>query len=498
MSSGSMRSLNLSNFPVPGQTISSPNRRSPSVKSDTSSDHNLSTTEGIRTSRSGAQFQCVAGTHSRTGSGMSIRSVTSGGRSLNTNIGGGSLADSVGFTFKNTTNFVHPNKQVPRSFRSRASLNSYMDEPEDVAVERMNSVTSDGGWASGWSVSGSNSMFASNPFGGSASRASSRLEDVAPEDPFGPPVEEAPAPAPARIDDDDDVSPTRGASPVPTNEPTTKSGRSLRARASSLSIKRRAKEDGDHSPGPTTPLRGSISFSILSSRDTESEDPVTRAANIAAARRAFEEKEAAKDRRAAEQEARKEIRRRRSDTRDRPHWMRRPSEAVDSGVEIIEEEVDPADTVPWNKPSSRSISPADDDSCDPLAKRPGQDAHAAAPEDANFPDYHQPGPDHSMFSSAYLDKAQDSAVFPPPQRESALFPPMRYDEGPSQAAIQAVYEIDGVLYDEYGEPVSGDPAQFIEPDDGTQERGRRLSKTKVAMGKLSKFSAWGKTRMLRV
>lgn len=259
----------------------------------------------------------------------------------------------------------------------------------------------------------------------------------------------------------------------------------LRSRASSLSIGRRAQgDDQSDSSNPCTPVKSSFGNFSLLGRDAEPEDPASRAANIAAARKAFEEKEAAKDRRQAELDAKRELRRKKSDAR----WRRKPSTAIDSTVDAIEEEgTYTISRSSSRKSAKRSISP--DDEYDPLSRVPEQSFSSV--EETNFPAYHdQTAPDHSMFSSAYQDR--ESGVFGNINK-GGFFPPIVV------AASAQVYEIDGQMYNEYGERIDANGVVQPDPvDDGSEaeERGRRLSKTKVARGQLRKLSAWGKTRML--
>ncbi|PNS14162.1 GTP:AMP phosphotransferase, mitochondrial [Sphaceloma murrayae] len=529
----SASSLTLSNFPMPGQAMASMVQQR--------SQDGLLTPEnermmglGIHQSRSMAQLTCFS-SNSRAGSARSVGSNGSGGKSA----AGNSLGDGVGFTFKGTTNFVHPNRQGPRTHTplsrsqnaSRQSL-TYEEEEDDVVVERMNSVTSDGGWKSGWSVNnGSVSGPSVGPDGEPLTEEpNAERDDLAPEDMTNTIIEE-------EHDDFDtgDRSPGRAASPVrlvtPPNDSSStsssKSGLSLRSRKSSLSIRLRAKEDPDtaNTSAPTSPVRSSFDRALgMLARSGEQADPATRRASIAAARRAFEEKEAAKDRKMAEQEAKREYRRRTSEANERPLWRRRPSNAVDSAVDSNEEKsptyqiarsnsmartgsiartgsVSRSNSISFSRPL---FSPAeDDDDVDPLSRVPEQDS---TPESAEFPAYAETmQPNHSMFTAAYQEEAvEEAGLFPPmratpvdeqQQEGGGLFPPP-----PPPIQSGAIYNINGKMFDEYGMPIHqvALPGQRDGGEEFADARGRRLSKTKQAKGKFNKFSAWGKTRLLRV
>ncbi|KAG8631563.1 hypothetical protein KVT40_000703 [Elsinoe batatas] len=514
---GSASSLTLSNFPMPGQAMASMLQQRSQDGLLTPDNEKQMNGLGIHQSRSMAQLTCWS-SNSRAGSARSVGSSGSGNKV------GNSLGDGVGFTFKGTTNFVHPNRQTPRTYNSRSQNASqrsltYEHEEDHVVVERMNSVTSDGGWKSGWSVNnGSVPGPSVDPDGqplDEGSPTTAAAEHLAPEDEI-----------PHTIIEEDDISHSRDVSPSRIVTPTdsssnssARSGRGLRSRKSSLSIRLRSKDNDDDS-SPTSPVRSSFdrALNLLSNnRTVELEDPLTRRASIAAARRAFEEKEAAKDRKAAEREAKNEARRRKSDVHERPLWhRRRPSNAVDSAVDSSEEKSPTYQTARSHSISrshsiarsnsinySRPLSPSDDD-VDPLSRVPEQDS---TPESANFPAYdEQSKPNHSLFTAAYQDDL-------PQESSGGLFPPMRStpteeveeDQGslfPPPAPIQsgAIYNIDGKMYDEYGMPIHQVviPGREGEDTDSIDSRGRRMSKTKQAKGKLNKFSAWGKTRLLRV
>ncbi|PSK34305.1 hypothetical protein B9Z65_8631 [Elsinoe australis] len=524
---GSASSLTLSNFPMPGQAMASMLQQRSADGLLTPDNEKQMMGLGIHQSRSMAQLT-VFSNKSGASSARSINSDKSGSESKK----GNSLGNGVGFTFKNTTNFVHPNRQAPRTHTplsrsqnaSQRSL-TYEEEDDDVVVERMNSVTSDGGWKSGWSVNGGSVSGPSTGPNGELLEEKEEISggDLAPEDMPATIIEEQ--------DDlhDGERSPGRTASParLPTppndssSQNSSKSGRSLRSRKSSLSMRLRAKDSEDNGSAPTSPVRSSFDRALnMLGRSVENEDPVTRRASIAAARRAFEEKEAAKDRMFAEKEAKREERRRKSDAHDRPLWRRRPSNAVDSAVDSAEEksptyQVARSNSIARNGSIVRTgslsrsnsinfsrplFSPAEEDDIDPLSRVPEQES---TPESAEFPAYQETEqPNHSLFSAAYQEDAQDGGLFPPmratpdQEQEGGLFPP------PAPIQQGAIYNINGKMYDEYGMPIhqvvlpghgeDGDDSSFAD------SRGRRLSKTKQAKGKLSKFSAWSKTRMLRV
>ncbi|GAM84299.1 hypothetical protein ANO11243_022930 [Dothideomycetidae sp. 11243] len=506
----SMSSLHLGSFPLPGQAVDPTAVRPGSILSEDGSE--CPTPLGAFTpSRSVAQLTNF-NEFGRAGS-LKAPSIKSGGSGGKHDKLVGSLGDSVGFTFKATCNFVHPNRQLPRQSRSRqasvAQSVGYEDEDEADMVERMNSVTSDGGWKSGWSVAGSNN--------GSISGPSGERFDIGPDEDLDQDDFEGPDTI-YEEQEDGDMSPSRPMSPVRmgTNDGTgnmTRPGRSLKSRKSSLSIRLRSNRDdpdATNTSAATSPVRTSFDRAIsMLGKSMEPEDPISRAANIAAARKAFEEKEAAKDRKWAEQEAKKEERRRRSEALERsPSWKRRPSNAVDSAAESIEEKsaangftaLNNATFINQGRPFAFD---EDDESCDPFAPAPASEQYSTA-QDALFPEYQETQEvDHSMFSAAFQEPQQLQQQ----QEESTLFPPLRSPIEEEKGGLfpppqqSQYYLIDGVMYDEYGMPIEDVPPPMMVQDDMSgyaDAQGRRLSKTKQAKGKINKFSAWGKTRMLRV
>ncbi|KAF2153137.1 hypothetical protein K461DRAFT_293422 [Myriangium duriaei CBS 260.36] len=507
--------LTLSAFPVPGQAMD------PSVVPVITDEEEVDDAATIVSSimpgsRSVAQLTNF-NEYGKVGStAPSLKSGGSGGKHDKLI---GSLGEGVGFTFKATCNFVHPNRQLPRTAtRSRqpsmASSVNFDNQDEADLVERMNSVTSDGGWKSGWSVAGSQN----GSFSGPSPSAEGRFDwDNNDDDDLAP--EEAPATI-YEEQEEDDLSPSRSMSPVRigTNDSnnSSRSARSLKSRKSSLSMRMRANRDDPdtaNTSAPTSPIRTSFDRALsMLGKSYEPEDPMSRAANIAAARRAFEEKEAAKDKRWAEYEAKKEERRRRSEAR-------RPSNAVDSASESFEEKLMAAGfgTAFSNTQFiNRFEEEEDNDSCDPFS--PGPEQQYTTAQDTLFPAYEENEESDEYYvprnKSVHRDvpmyQEYDFSQFQEQsQEETGLFPPLRTameqeeDKGlfppPLQPVHQAqYYVIDGQTYDEYGELVEMPQEQADDMMGYSDASGRRLSKTKQAKGQINKFSAWGKTRMLRV
>jgi len=486
------------------------------------------------------------------------------------NTSGNSLGEKVGFTFKTTTGFVHPNQKTPSRFttpltqsetNSQHTSGAWEDEEEDeedheVAVERLNSVTgSDGGWQSGWSMNGSNPSI-SQQSGRRPSEATSlaRRPSVAPvpED-FGPyenaytsgsdDIEEEPeyqnacssshesfrlpdnseSPAEAH---DGQISPDSATS-VQSDQADQSRPAPLRLNTR-LSLAESALFSNPPTPfnNPASPTRTSLTnFSYptspiyassdraqsVVSRDIEHEDDAERTASIAAARKAFQEKEAAKEiKHQKNQAATEERRRRRSEAAQSMHariWRRestsrRPSIAmVDSAAD---EEADVYPPVPVSlsrKASDAVIQRKASDS------RKASDAHSRKPsasgngifnavdfsqnkeseaerESAFFPPYES----QDSRASAYTHNPRASSHAMPapslPQTEPAgLWPP------PAQGAT---YNIAGKLYDEYGMSVSQFGEEEMTPRSESSEKAKAKPKDK-----LIKFSAWSKTRLLR-
>ena len=591
----STSSLNLAKFPLPGggngaaqaagvQEISSLNdkfrelqRKMSFTRSDESKlDLSLSIAENERNTGLGIQpSHSSMAEFTRASSARSVNSNKSAPRSTS----GNSLGDNVGFSFKNTTNFVHPHRQTPRAFtplsRSRApsqnSLNSltYENEDDDVAVERMNSVTSDGGWKSGWSMNGSVSGSFSGPagepmmgrrssvdhmagrrssvdhmlarrssmdhmMGRRASEAPSlaRKPSVAPvaeddgsEDEYepmgniheeeqnndtdtrlGPHYDESPGhvsdPSTRQLGHSDgymggpsetestDVSQDPQGNDSSNDSQTNLSIRSHRSLKSLRSVKssfdlvssrtRSRANTGMSDSSPTSPVRSSFdkAFGFINRAAAEPEDSVQRTASIAAARRAFEEKEAAKERKLEKKEAeREERRRRRSEAGSvRSHTWRKPSNAVDSHLDAAFEENTKTTTHFPVQHHSKHAESGIFSNVDFGAARADGQVH----ESAHFPVY-------------------EEGLFPPPapqqgatEQPAGLWPP------PSQGQV---YSIGGRLFDEYGMPLEEGQAGQGGAEGQEQEvvdKSGRTSNAAKAKGKFIKFSAWSKTRMLRV
>jgi len=478
------------------------------------------------------------------------------------NTSGNSLGEKVGFTFKTTTGFVHPNQKTPSRFttpltqsesNSQHTSGAWEDEEEDheAAVERLNSVNgSDGGWQSGWSMNGSNPSF-SLEGGRRPSEATSlaRRPSVAPvpED-FGP-YENAYASGSDDIEEEPetmnesstssesfcfiDNGETQDGEISPVSTTNSHSDEVERSRPAPLRINTRLSlaESALFSNPPTafknatSPTRTSVTnFSYptsptyassdraqsIISRTTDQEDDVERTASIAAARKAFEEREAAKEiKHQKNQAATEERRRRRSEAAQSMHariWRResttsrRPSIAmVDSATE---EETDILPVSLSRKPSDLTIHRKASES------RKTSDAHSRKPsatgngmfspvdfsqnkendeerESAYFPPYETQDSRTSAYTHTNKARASSHAMPAPMQLQAepaGLWPP------PAQGAV---YNIAGKLYDEYGMSVS----QFGE-DEMTPRSEQEKTKGKPK-DKLIKFSAWSKTRLLR-
>lgn len=500
------------------------------------------------------------------------------------NTSGNSLGEKVGFTFKTTTGFVHPNQKTPSRFatplnqsedNSQHTSMAWEDEEDhEAAVERLNSVTgSDGGWQSGWSMNGSNTSFSQEPGMRRPSEATSlaRRPSVAPVLEDYAPTENAYTSSSEGIAEEqereyqDGSSSSHGSfgraessdSPVevhdgeisPASATSFASSESRESRPAPLRINTRrslAESALFSNPPtfgnnqPTTPTRGSqTNFSYptspiyassdraasVVSRDLEPEDPLERAASIATARKAFEEKEAAKEiKYQRNQAASEERRRRRSEAAQSMHariWRRestsrRPSIAMVDSFE--DEEVDGFPSA--HVQLSRKTSDAVVHTRKPSDSRKASDArdHSRKPSESrrkssDTQGHSRSGSGSSMFSnvdysgSKSAEAERESAFFPPYEieekssytynaRKSSHAIPMLSQEEPAglwpPPSTGAVYNIAGKLYDEYGMSVS----HFGEED--ATPRSQSASKAKgKPKDKFIKFSAWSKTRLLR-
>ena len=477
----STSSLQLPNFPVPGQVV-----RCGSVKSNADSAWTSTLSQTASTSVLQLSNFNEFGRPPST-KAPSIRT-TASAKVVS------SLGEGVGFTFKATCNFVHPNRQLPRSnnrlsmrssVRSSArSVNLYQEETETAMAQRMNSVTSDGGWKSHWSVSGSSRL--SLDAGSGAERPVSIHSDVAPDEIL------------AR-DDKSDAIPEEQEDPVCGSLRSSRSSQlspTTRSRKSSLSIRLRH-EDSD----PTTPpSRSSLDRALgLLIKEAEPEDANDRASKIQAARKAFNEKEAAKDRKWAEQEAKKEEKRRRSETPSNrtATWVHRPSNAADAlerSSSWVRRSSSVLDTPACTSSQARGPSNPVDSPVESLAESPhslklslstshrskfleddapgGPLDRTASAEDAAFP--------------AYCEVSEGRRpVFAPVFEEPAVIQPSKVHG--------QFYQVDSTWYDEYGAEVPLEKQKTLQ----SEQSRRSLSVTKQAKGRMSKLTAWGKTRMLR-
>jgi len=523
-------------------------------------------------------------TMNRVASDRSLRSLKVG------NTSGNSLGEKVGFTFKTTTGFVHPNQKTPSRFttplnqsedNSQHTSMAWEDEEEDheAAVERLNSVTgSDGGWQSGWSMNGSNPSFSLEPGMRRPSEATSlaRRPSVAPVPEDFAPTENAYTSSSDGIEEEQEGEYQDGSSsshdsfgraastesPVetqdgeisPVSATSSVSSESHEARPAPLRINTRlslaesalfSNPPTFGSNQPTSPIRNSqTNFSYptspiyassdraasVISRDLEPEDPLERSASIAAARKAFEEKEAAKEiKHQRNQAATEERRRRRSEAAQSMHariWRRestsrRPSIAMVDSFEDEEADGFPSAPVPLSRKTSDAIvhtrKPSDSrkasDARDHSRKPSDPAAHNRKPSDSRrSSDAQRSGSGNSVFSNVDFSGSKDVEA----ERESAFFPPYESEEKssytynarksshamPAQSqepaglwpppSTGAVYNIAGKLYDEYGMSVS----QFGEEEATPRSQSSEKVKGKPK-DKLIKFSAWSKTRLLR-
>lgn len=326
------------------------------------------------------------------------------------------LADNVGFSFKNTTNFVHPHRQTPRTFSTHSSRSRtqsyatgmYSDEADEDYAERMNSVAgSDGGWKSGWNMretgSGSNSIASGgdmpqmdfpmpNALGNQRrSRASDMLDDAGVED-LAPVKEDiSPSASPPRavstlISEEAELDPLSGpkSSGSDNNVSSSQNAPSMAmAMAVAIATQQRrpssllsqdssadlspgagpqSSASTNHSNGSQKRSSGTSSpfekaFGLLNKeKDSDPEDAASRAASIRAARAAFEEREAAKNRKIADRHAKRDAwLRRKSETVDWLARRRKPSIAVDSAID--DEQYTPASDASLDASDAEDSSP---------------------------------------------------------------------------------------------------------------------------------------------
>ena len=567
--------ITLSNFPAPGNASSVPEvatlnekfkglqrKMSFTKPDDTKIDLSLTTAENEKNTGLGLQPSCSLTDTNGTTRPPSVLSMHSA-KSLPRTTSGNSLGDGVGFTFKNTNNFVHPSIKQPRQFtplsRSRRPSeadSAYENEEDDIAVERMNSVTSDGGWASGWSMNGSQNGSFSGPSGDPYARRASEAPSLA----------RRPSVAPVAEDDDyeddydgrahevihedyhfgefpgkedelleqstADVSPEESAetSDVPQEEDWPLSATSstfpadVHGSQADLSLGSHKSNDSsslepEHdtlshedtdklSTSSSSPVRETVEKAKdFLSRPTEPEDAEQRAANIAAARKAFEDKEAAKDRKEEEKEAaRQERRRRRSEATASVHsrvW-RRTSVAFDSPVDdTFDEKLKAALPAALSRKASESkigvFGSVDYDQSHPKTTRASVSRRESehAPDSAQFPTYKESSAAPSRRTSRASHRGSVRPAIPEFESESELEnePSMLW---PPPAGGQ-IYNIDGKFYDEFGMEVTGagTPKEEKTPESDSPRSDSDTAKGK-AKGKFIKFSAWSKTRMLRV
>jgi len=548
--------MSLSNFPVPGQSIESKSHRNASGEWNVENGPGL----GIQPSRSLANLPGYSDRHDQPRSKSPSRSIAST-NSIAKSQSCNSLGDTIGFTFKTTTNFVHPNRQFPRAMtpmsrelsasrrRSGRSSASFDEDPTEMA-ERMNSITSDGGWKSGWSVSGllatPSAELEEDPLTAVMRDISQVSGEVAPDDDHEPTIVE-------QDEDNNDITPSMdwpqplrlGAtaeslspvkiiattitqeSPIISTSPSrnlisstptdsafaSHFGKALKSRASSISLRLRNRDDADSNSesAPSSPLKGQFrlerALSVISRKDKdELEDPITRRASITAARRAFEEKEAAKDRKFAEQEAKKVVGRRESSAHERV-WRRKLSNAVDSAIDSSGDKPNGGlslgmSFVMNNGNVSQPITPANEYHVDPFVTTQTRET---VQDTTDFPTYKEslhPNANDLLFNPKYREEAfTQSTLFPPIRTPTEEASGMLFPAPP--AAGPTVYNIDGKLFDEYGMPINthalDDHLQHDKADVNLDDNNsRQLSVAKQAKGKLHKFSAWSKTRLLRV
>lgn len=245
-------------------------------------------------------------------------------------------------------------------------------------------------------------------------------------------------------------------------------------------------------------------------RDTEPETASTRANKIRAARKAFEDKEASKQRKYdREQAKRDEWKRRTSETVE---WLRRrkPSNAVDSAVDTsaLEQRTPPSETFDSESPISQHESPLQSPGLEPTLEELDFQAmqNDEAPRQQSVATLAAGSRNQVVGEEAQEVDVQESALFStvsyevvsvdgeaPPQSShsqasSTLWPPLDYDslsyvESPGYRSVTGF---------DFDRPSSNNTDHESIPSQ------HNVKSSRPPRGKFSRLSSWSKSRLLRV